>query len=90
MKGKKVLLVEGAETDRSLMVERFNRLGYEVSAVGDGLRAFEKVARDHYDLVMTELNLPHMSGIDLLKKIREVNESLPVIFVSFYCETLDH
>ena len=64
------------------MVERFNQLGYQVSAVGDGLRAFEKVARDHYDLVMTELNLPHMSGIDLLKKIREVNESLPVIFVS--------
>jgi len=82
MRGKKILLVESAATDRSLMVERFNQLGYQVSAVGDGLRAFEKVARDHYDLVMTELNLPHMSGIDLLKKIREVNESLPVIFVS--------
>jgi len=82
MRRKKILLVESAATDRSLMVERFNQLGYQVSAVGDGLRAFEKVARDHYDLVMTELNLPHMSGIDLLKKIREVNESLPVIFVS--------
>jgi DNA-binding NtrC family response regulator len=82
MRGKKILLVETAETDRSLTVERFNQLGYQVSVVGDGLRAFEKVARDHYDLVMTELNLPHMSGIDLLKKIREIDESLPVIFVS--------
>lgn len=82
MRGKKILLVESDATDRSLMVERFSQLGYQVSAVGDGLRAFEKIAGDHYDLVMTELNLPHMSGIDLLKKIKEVNGSLPIIFIS--------
>jgi two-component system response regulator FlrC len=82
MRGKKILLVESDATDRSLMVERFSQLGYQVSAVGDGLRAFEKIARDHYDLVMTELNLPHMSGIDLLKKIKKVNGSLPIIFIS--------
>ena len=62
MQKKKIILVESDSTDRSLMVERFNRLGYEVSAVGDGLRAFEKIARDHYDLVMTELNPPHEVG----------------------------
>ncbi len=39
------------------MVERFNQLGYQVSVVGDRLRAFEKIAGDHYDLVMTELKL---------------------------------
>ena len=82
MRGKKILLVESDATDRSLMVERFNRLGYQVSAVDDGLRVFEKIARDHYDLVMTELNPPHMSGTDLLRKIKEVHESLPVIFIS--------
>ncbi len=82
MRGKKILLVESYATDRSLMAERFKQLGYQVSVVDDGLRAFEKLGGDHYDIVMTELNLPHMSGIDLLKKIREVNESLPVIFVS--------
>lgn len=82
MRGKKILLVESDATDRSLMVERFSQLGYQVSAVGDGLRAFEKIAGDHYDLVMTELNLPHMGGIDLLKKIKEVNGSLPIIFIS--------
>ena len=79
---KKVLLVETDATDRSLMAERFKQLGHQVNAVGDGLRAFEKIAEDHYDLVMTELSLPNMRGIDLLKKIKEVNESLPVIFIS--------
>ena len=53
-----------------------------MSAVGDGLAAFEKVIRDHYDLVITELDLTHMSGIELVKRIREVNQSLPVIFIS--------
>jgi DNA-binding NtrC family response regulator len=82
MEKKKVLLVESDATDRSLMIERFNRLGYQVSAVGDGLRALEKIARDHYDLVMTELNPPHMNGTDLLRNIKEVHESLPVVFIS--------
>jgi DNA-binding NtrC family response regulator len=82
MTRKKILLVESDATDRSLMAERFRQLGHEVSAVDNGLRAFEKIGGDHYDLVMTELNLAHMSGIDLLKKIKEVNESLPVIFIS--------
>jgi DNA-binding NtrC family response regulator len=82
MTRKKILLVESDASDRSLMAERFKQLGHQVSVVDNGLRAFEKIGGDHYDLVMTELNLAYMSGIDLLKKIKEVNESLPVIFIS--------
>lgn len=82
MRRKKVLLVENDSNDQSTISEILVESGHHVSIAGDGLSAFEKIVRDHYDLVITELNLPQMNGIDLLKKIKEVNESIPVILIS--------
>jgi len=76
------LLVDKDSNDRSAIAARLTEAGHRVSAVGDSLAAFEKVIRDHYDLVLTELDLPHMSGIELLKRIRDANRSLPVIVIS--------
>lgn len=76
------MLVDKDSNDRSAIAARLAEAGHRVSAVGDSLAAFEKVIRDHYDLVITELNLPHMSGIELLKRIRDANQSLPVIVIS--------
>ena len=76
------MLVDKDSNDRSAIAARLTEAGHRVSAVGDSLAAFEKVIRDHYDLVITELNLPHMSGIELLKRIRDANQSLPVVVIS--------
>lgn len=76
------MLVDKDSNDRSAIAARLTEAGHRVSAVGDSLTAFEKVIRDHYDLVLTELDLPHMSGIELLKRIRDANQSLPVIVIS--------
>ena len=82
MRKKKVLLVENDSNDRSAISGIFIESGHHISTAGDGLSAFEKIVRDHYDLVVTELDLPQMNGIDLLKRIKEVNESIPVILIS--------
>jgi len=79
---KKVLLAENDSNGCSPVGKIFIESGHHVIKVGDGLSAFEKIVRDHYDLVITELDLPHMNGIDLLKRIKEVNESIPVILIS--------
>jgi DNA-binding NtrC family response regulator len=82
MRRTKVLLVDNDSNDRSAIAGCLAEAGHQVSALADGLAAFEKVIRDHYDLVITELNLPHMSGIELMKRIRQIDQSLPVIFIS--------
>lgn len=82
MNVKKVLLAEYNSNDQSAMREIFIRSGFEVCTVSDGQSAYEHIMRGHYDLVMSEVMLPHMNGIALLKKIREINESLPVILIS--------
>jgi len=82
MRRKRILLVEDDINDRSAMSEILIESGHHVSTADHGLSAFEKIVRDHYDLVITELNLPQMDGIELLRRIREVNESMPVVFIS--------
>lgn len=86
MRMKKVLLVEDNEHDQSTISRFFIESGLRVSTAVDGLSAYEEVVRDHYDLVVAENNLSQMNGLDLLKKIKEVNESLPVILISANAE----
>jgi DNA-binding NtrC family response regulator len=82
MRRKKVLLVENDSNCFLTIGRTFIESGYHISKSSDGLSAFEKIVKDHYDLVITDLNLPQMNGIDLLKKIKEVNGSMPVILIS--------
>jgi DNA-binding NtrC family response regulator len=82
MRRKKVLVAENNSNKESNIGEIFHGLGHNVSKAGDGLSAFERVVRDHYDLVIAELDLPHMNGIDLLRRVKGVNESLPIVLVS--------
>lgn len=80
--GKKVLLVESDENQWSTIGKVFVEAGHHFSAVADGMSAFKKIRDGYFDLVITELNLPQMSGIELLKRIKHVNASIPVILVS--------
>ncbi len=83
MTSKKILLVENDTNDQShYMCKIFNESGVHVRTADNGLSAFEEVCRDHYDLVITDLNIPQIDGLDLLKRIKGVSESLPVIIIS--------
>jgi DNA-binding NtrC family response regulator len=83
MKGKKILLAENDNTDPSNhMCKVFIESGYQVKTTNNGRTAFEEIIRDHYDLVITDMNLPQGEEFGLLKRIKEVNASLPVILIS--------
>jgi DNA-binding NtrC family response regulator len=79
---KKVLLAESDSRENARICEIFLHLGHRVSKAFDGMSAFEMVVNDRYDLIIAELDLPHLNGIDLLKKIKGINEPLPVILAS--------
>lgn len=82
MGNKKVLLAEKDSSELSAMRDIFIKSGHEISTVGDGLTALEKIARDHYDVIITALDLPRINGIDLLKRVKEINRSTPIILIS--------
>nr|WP_308545339.1 response regulator transcription factor [Lachnoclostridium phytofermentans] len=56
--------------------------GYAVDTCGDGNEAYELLYVENYDLVILDLNLPGMDGLDVLDKIREENQELKVLILS--------
>jgi two-component system response regulator FlrC len=79
---KKVLLADSDPDHLSDMSRIFHDSGHHVSCVPDGILAYDEVLRDEYGLVIAELKLPRMNGLELLQKIKEVNDALPVFIVS--------
>ncbi len=79
-----ILLIEDEKITRITLSDTIREKGFKITACSngkDGLRAFRQ---DHFDVVVTDLRLPQMSGIDVLKKIKESNASCPVIVMTAY------
>jgi len=80
----KLLYVEDDEFSRDQMIPIFSILfDYFVVAV-DGLEGWEKYKSENFDLVITDIKMPNMDGIELLKKIKKSNSNQKVIIVSAY------
>ena len=84
MAAEKILIVEDDETLRNVMQLQLKKLGYEVTAVPDVERAMDILQRFPQDLIITDLNLPGISGIDLLKRIRSESVGSAVIVMTAY------
>lgn len=90
MNVKKLLLADH-DTNETLshICKMFMDSGFNVKTTDNGHSAFEEISRNRFDLVITELNLPKINGLTLLKRIKEVHESLPVIIVSNSADVKD-
>jgi DNA-binding response OmpR family regulator len=56
--------------------------GYEVEAAADGAAAWRALSNDGYDLLLTDNDMPELSGVELLKKLRAARMALPVIMAT--------
>lgn len=82
--GATVLIVDDSVTTRTLETDIFAQAGYEALAAKDGAAALAVLAEREVDLVVTDLEMPAMDGLELLERIRATAElaSLPVIVVT--------
>ncbi len=60
--------------------------GYSVTACNNARQAFAKLSKNSIDIVLTDIRMPGISGIDLLGKIRSLNPEMPVILMTAYTE----
>ncbi|MBE9582356.1 MAG: response regulator, partial [Proteobacteria bacterium] len=81
---KSILLVEDKYEERMALRDSLRGWGFDVTAVSDGVRGFEKFNAKDYNLVISDLKMPKMDGIGLLTKIREQRNKVPVILISGY------
>jgi diguanylate cyclase len=78
----RVLYVEDDEITRMQFNPLFEMLFKELTTAVDGIDALEKYETTEYDLVITDINMPRMDGIELSKKIREIKPAQKIIIVS--------
>jgi DNA-binding NtrC family response regulator len=79
-----VLIVDDEESIRKTLSILLKRNGFRTEEATNGLEALEMMARSPYDLVIADLNMPAMGGIDLLKRIKEDHGDTEVIILTAY------
>lgn len=84
MIGKRVLVVDDEESLRRVTQLKLQQAGYEATTASSGVQALELLSRNPQDLILTDLKMPGMSGMDLLRKVREdYPEVIVVVLTAF-------
>jgi two-component system capsular synthesis sensor histidine kinase RcsC len=78
----RILVAEDEDVLRRLIANSLIESGYEVDAAEDGAAAWEALQTKHYDLVITDNSMPKVTGIALVKMLRNRDATLPVVMVS--------
>lgn len=80
---KRRILAVDDETDiRIILSRRLKRDGYDCVVAANGLEALKEARKEKLDLVLLDINMPHMSGTETLARIKEIDQDLPVVMVS--------
>ncbi|MFS0828318.1 hybrid sensor histidine kinase/response regulator [Pseudomonas phoenicis] len=82
---KRVLVVDDSLTVRELQRKLLGNRGYEVAVAVDGMDGWNALRSDDFDLLITDIDMPRMDGIELVTLVRRDNrlQSLPVMVVSY-------
>lgn len=86
-----ILFVDDEELLVNMTQEMLESLGYQTKAVIDPVEALEifKVNSEQFDLVITDMTMPQMTGVKLFEKLREIREDIPVIICTGHSSVLD-
>jgi signal transduction histidine kinase len=80
----KIAVVDDEEVMRRLVTEVLQGEGYEVLTFSNPFEALEKVKRVNFDLILTDLKMPEMDGIELIRSAHKVNPDIGAIFMTGY------
>ncbi len=84
-----VALVDDEENIRETVGYALTREGYQVEVFADGLAAWERLEKAPTDVVVLDISMPRMDGLELCRRLRALSESLPIIFLTSRDEEFD-
>ena len=87
---RSVLVVDDTEIIRDLLVDVLRNDGYNVDKASNGIEAVEMVAKQHYDLVFTDMHMPRQDGLITARKVHETDAATLVIGTDSYPDKLSH
>ena len=80
--GKSILLADDNQHIRQSLTELLIDNGYLVETVENGSRAYEQTLKNNYDLVILDISMPKMNGVEAVSAIREKKSDLPILIIS--------
>jgi DNA-binding NtrC family response regulator len=80
----RILLVEDKDSLRQMLATAIRKAGYTVDEAPDGPVATEKIRKQPYHLVITDLRLPTLSGLEILRAQKEIDPTIPVLIMTAY------
>lgn len=80
----KILVADDEEGMRSSLVDWLREDGYDVFAVEDGFKAIDKVKSEYWDILLVDLKMPGMDGIEVLREVSKIKKDIPVIIITAY------
>ncbi|MBP3965951.1 MULTISPECIES: response regulator [Paenibacillus] len=86
MENKKVLIVDDQNGIRILLMEVFSSEGYTTFQAPNGKLALEIVRNEAPDLVLLDMKIPGMDGLEILKHVKAINKDIKVIMMTAYGE----
>ena len=81
---KKILVVDDSETIRITVSDTLNKAGFIVTQAIDGVDGLARLAQDTFDLVILDVNMPRLNGLEMLEKMRDdpKNAAIPVVMLT--------
>lgn len=83
---EKILIVDDQYGIRILLNEVFQKEGYRTFQAANGFQAIDIVVNDKPDLIVLDMKIPGMDGIEILKRVKQIDKSIKVILMTAYGE----
>ncbi|HEY7749682.1 MAG TPA: response regulator [Aestuariivirgaceae bacterium] len=78
----RILLAEDDDDMRRFLVRALERAGHDVTSFAEGASAFEEVKQATFDLLLTDIVMPEMDGIELARRAAELDPALKIMFIT--------
>ncbi len=78
----RILLAEDDDDMRRFLVKALQKAGYEVISFGNGADAFERLKEEPFTLLLTDIVMPEMDGIELARRAAELDPELKIMFIT--------
>jgi two-component system response regulator (stage 0 sporulation protein F) len=82
----RMLIADDQDGIRTMLAQVFTNMGVDVDTAQDGIKAWEFLEREQYDLVLLDMNMPRMFGHEVLRRMREQELETPVMIMTAFGE----
>ena len=79
---QRILLAEDDNDMRRFLVKALENAGYQVSSCENGLAAYDRLREEPYELLLTDIVMPEMDGIELARRATELDPDIKVMFIT--------